>query len=110
MSYTMKSRGRYAVIELDGEIDLSTSPAARAMILDAVGEGRDVLVDLSAVAYMDSSGVASLVEGYQLARDRGTSFGLLDVSPAVLSVLQLARLDTVFPLYRTQADEIQPVN
>jgi anti-sigma B factor antagonist len=61
-------------------------------------------VDLSAVSYIDSSGVANLVEAFQLSRQRGTGFALASVSPAALRVLQLARLDEVFTIHASLED------
>ena len=55
---------------------------------------------------MDSSGVASLVEGYQTARRQNLRFGLVAVAPPVLGVLRLARLDRVFPIHATLAEAI----
>ncbi|BAZ93829.1 anti-sigma factor antagonist [Thiohalobacter thiocyanaticus] len=89
----------YAVVALQGEIDLYSSPQARELILGCLEEGRPTLVDLSAVSYIDSSGVASLVEGLQKARAGGLAFALVGVSEAAMKVLQLARLDTVFDVY-----------
>jgi anti-sigma B factor antagonist len=54
---------------------------------------------LSEVSYIDSSGVASLVEGYQTAKKKNLKFALLGVSGPAMSVLELARLDKVFPIY-----------
>ncbi len=98
--YPTRKEGSYVLIALSGEIDLYYSPQAREQILQALHDGGNVLVDLAAVEYIDSSGVASLVEGYQLARSRKQGFGLVGVSPAAMQVLQLARLDTVFPIYK----------
>ena len=88
-----------SIAALRGEVDLSSSPRARSAMLDCLNGGKSLLVDLSAVDYIDSSGIASLVEGFRLARDKQLAFGLLAVSEPVLRVLQLARLDKVFPLY-----------
>jgi len=99
MPYPTRTMGRYMVIALNGEVDLHYSPAARQQILDLVNDRHDVLVDLSQVKYIDSSGLASLVEGYQLARRNKVEFALAGVSNAVLQVLQLTRLDKVFPVY-----------
>ncbi|MFO1435111.1 MAG: STAS domain-containing protein [Gammaproteobacteria bacterium] len=59
------------------------------------------------VTYIDSSGVASLVEGYQTAKKRKLRFGLVGVSEAALSVLKLARLDKVFPIHATVKDRLK---
>ena len=99
MSAEVKMQQDYAVVCLTGEIDLHSSPQGRKLILACLREGRPTLVDLSAVSYIDSSGVASLVEGFQLARERELDFGLVGVSDAALNVIKLARLDKVFPIY-----------
>ena len=66
MPYEVRDADGYKVVVLNEEVDLSCSPEARKTILDALGDGGAVFVDLSAVTYIDSSGVASLVEGFQI--------------------------------------------
>ncbi len=107
MKYNTREDNGYTVIELDGEVDLSCSPEARKQILDCLSNGRHLLVDLSAVVYIDSSGVASLVEGYQMAKKKELKFGLVNVSEAAMSVLQLARLDKVFPIHASVEERLQ---
>ncbi len=97
--YPVNQHGRYMVIALSGEVDLNESPRAREQILKQIKQDQPVLVDMSAVEYIDSSGVASLVEGFQLARNRQQEFALVGVSKAAMQVLQLARLDRVFPIF-----------
>ena len=92
------------IVSLDGEVDLENSPKARDVLLDAVKGAGTVLVDLSGVSYIDSSGVASLVEALQKAKKQGTRFALASVNPAALRVLKLARLDNVFTIHETVAD------
>lgn len=99
MEYTIKSEGAFTVVGLAGEVDLHFSPKAREQILAQLNGSRNVLVDLSKVSYIDSSGVASLVEGFQLARTKKLRFALVGVSDAAMQVFQLARLDKVFPIY-----------
>jgi len=64
-------------------------------------------VDLSAVEYIDSSGIASLVEGYQVAKGLGLDFSLVGVSDSAMSVLRLARLDQVFPIFTSLEDKLK---
>jgi anti-sigma B factor antagonist len=94
------------VVALSGDVDLQSSPAARTTLLAAVGRGRPIFVDLSDVTYIDSSGIASLVEALQDARKRGCSFALVAVSEAAHRVLQLARLDKVFAIHASLADAL----
>ena len=107
MKYNTRDEGGYAILELTGDVDLSCSPDARKQILACLESGKNLLVDLSAVSYIDSSGVASLVEGYQTAKKGSLRFGLIGVSPAAMSVLQLARLDKVFPIHANVAERLQ---
>ena len=106
MSLTVNETDGFSIITLAGEIDLSCSAEVRNAILASLAARRPTLVDLAAVSYIDSSGVASLVEGYQTARRKHLEFGLLAVSEAVRSVLQLAHLDKVFQLHPSLADRL----
>ena len=104
MEHSVRKEGTALVASFSGEVDLDHSPTARQVLLDCVGQGKKVLVDLSRVEYMDSSGVASLVEAFQRAKKNGVEFALVAVNDAPLRVLELARLDKVFTIYETLAD------
>lgn len=99
MNYSIENKGHYTVIRLSGDVDLQYSPLAREQILKYLNDNHHVMVDLSEVKYIDSSGVASLVEGYQVAKSKQLQFGLVGVSESAMQVLQLARLDKVFPIH-----------
>jgi len=91
----------YVLVRLAGEVDLSWSQQVRRAVLAAIEQDAAVGVELSRVSYIDSSGIAALVEGFQAARGRGSRFALVAVSDAVRAVLELARLDRVFVLVAT---------
>ncbi len=101
MEYQSTERDGVMVVAFTGDVDLQSSPEARKALLAAVGGGKSVLVDLSGVGYIDSSGVASLVESLQTARKSGNALALAAVSEGALRVLQLARLDRVFTIHET---------
>lgn len=104
MGFPVEERQGFSVVLLNGEVDLSKSPDARKVILNCLKRKKHVMVDLSAVEYIDSSGVASLVEGFQYARSNDLDFGLVGVSEAAMNVLRLARLDQVFHIYDSLED------
>ncbi|MCG3181669.1 MAG: hypothetical protein BIFFINMI_04067 [Phycisphaerae bacterium] len=85
------------VVTLQGEVDLQHSPAVRQQLIDEAGKrpGR-LVVDLSAVNYMDSSGVASLVETLQRVRGYGGELILVNPTARVRSIFEIARLDRIF--------------
>ncbi len=104
MNYTLSTYKNYTVLSLNGEIDLNQSPKARKQILECIKRGHNLLVDLSEVEYIDSSGVASLIEGFQNARAQMLEFALIGVNASTMQVLQLSRLDRVFTIYESLED------
>lgn len=106
MVYEVRSEGDTTVVALSGDVDLDSSPKVRSVLLESVGQKRGVLVEMSAVSYIDSSGIASLVEAYQSARRESTLFALVAVSDAAMRVLELARLDQVFAIHESVSDAI----
>jgi len=86
------------VIFATGEIDLSNSHELRKTILAALKSVTRVEVDLSGVNYIDSSGIASLVEGLQFAKSKSKEFLLSNLSTQVRAIMELARLDKVFTI------------
>ncbi|MGB0684133.1 MAG: STAS domain-containing protein [Magnetovibrionaceae bacterium] len=99
MNHEISEQDGFKVVSFDGDIDLETSPEARKVLLDVTSKGGSTLVNLSSVSYIDSSGVASLVEALQSARKKGGSLALVSVSEEALRVLQLGRLDRVFTIH-----------
>ena len=106
MEHAIRQEGMHHIVSLNGEVDLENSPKARQVLLQAVGREKKILVDLSGVTYMDSSGIASLVEAYQRAKKQGAEFSLVQVNPAALRVLKLARLDKVFLIHENLEDAL----
>ncbi len=106
MEHTIKEENGVVVVGFDGDVDLENSPRAREILLECVKRAEPVVVDMSGVSYIDSSGVASLIEAFQAARGAGQFFSLAALSDAALRVLKLARLDKVFTIHDTVADGI----
>lgn len=86
------------IFDVSGDIDFGNSPELRQSVLHEIGESRTarVIVNLRQVRYIDSSGVASLVEGLKASRDLGSRFILIGLSTSAREVLQLSRLIKVF--------------
>lgn len=90
-----------AILDVSGRIDLSSSPDVRKALLQELREKKTprVIMNLTGVSYIDSSGVASLVEGLKLARELNLRFILYGLNPLVREVLQLTHLLTVFEVH-----------
>jgi anti-sigma B factor antagonist len=93
-----RQQGETLVVELRGEIDLHNSPEVRTAALDLVVKAnpKKLILNLSQVPYMDSSGIAVLVELLSRLRRAGGKVFLTNLQPRVQSILQIARLDTIF--------------
>jgi anti-sigma B factor antagonist len=96
---TTEERNGAVVLDVAGEIDLECSPAFRDNLFGAFRrKPAAVIVHLAEVAYMDSSGVAILVEGIQESRRTGIPLRLAAPSATVRGILDLARLTQYFDI------------
>ncbi len=88
-----------------GDVDLSVARSLQ-MEIRAAMETKPVrmIVDLEKVPYMDSSGVATLVEAMQIARKQNTTLVLCCMQDKVRSIFEIARLDRIFTIVPTTED------
>lgn len=87
------------ILSPEGDVDLSRSPVLRNSLKQALtAKPKRLVVDLGLVDYMDSSGVATLVEALQISRKANTRMVLCGMKDRVRSIFEIARLDTVFTI------------
>ncbi|HEX2665190.1 MAG TPA: anti-sigma factor antagonist [Candidatus Acidoferrum sp.] len=98
------------ILDVSGDIDLASSPDLRRALLRELRELRipRVVLNLKAVEYVDSSGVASLVEGLKASRDVGSRLILFGLNTAVREVLQLSKLLRIFEIAETEEQAVAP--
>ena len=88
------------VLPLEGEIDLHVSPeVAESLRTMTVKKPKRVVVDLTKVTYLDSSGLAVLIEGMQNVQEYGGKFALAGLQETVRAIFEIARLDQVFRIF-----------
>jgi anti-sigma B factor antagonist len=92
------------ILDLTGDIDLAHSPAMRKVLLGEIKEKHTpkVFLNLKNVRYVDSSGIATLVEGLKASRDNGSRMILFGLSRSVREVMELSRLQKIFEIYETE--------
>jgi anti-sigma B factor antagonist len=96
----MPSKDRPNVLPLEGEIDLHVSPSLTAALNRMIDKKpKQLVIDLSRVAYIDSAGLAALIEGMQKVEAYGGQFALADLQETVRSIFEIARLDQVFRIF-----------
>jgi anti-sigma B factor antagonist len=89
-----------SVLPLQGEIDLHVSPQIAASLREMIAaHPAQLLIDLSEVTYVDSSGLAVFIEAMQSVANYGGKFGLVGIQETVRSIFEIARLDQVFRIF-----------
>jgi anti-sigma B factor antagonist len=94
--------GGVATMRLTGRLDLVSAAGLRSAVEGAVEAGRPrLVVDLSGVAFVDSSGLGALVAGLKRARQAGGELRIAAAGEQVMTVLTLTRLVRVLRPYAT---------
>ncbi len=108
MQISARRIDKTTIFDVSGDIDLANSPEVRKALLRELRENRTprVVMNLSKVRYIDSSGVASLVEGLKASRDTGSRFLLFGLSASAREVLQLSRLLKIFEVYENEEEAL----
>jgi anti-sigma B factor antagonist len=95
--------GDTVTVVVSGDIDMSSSTKMRDALAPLFqNTNKVVVVDLSGVSYIDSSGIATLVEGLQWSHSSKNKFRLAALTPGVKDVFEIARLLTVFEVFDTK--------
>jgi anti-sigma B factor antagonist len=92
--------GDWRVVAVNGEIDVHTGPALREHLLSTFANGEDtVVVDLSQVSFLDSSGLGVLVTAHKRARATEGTMRIAACRPQVATIFQITALDRAFSIY-----------
>jgi len=105
-----QSGNEVVTLLIEGDIDMSSSTQVRAHLTELFEKNqRAIIVDLSRVDYIDSSGIATLVEGLQWSHANNTKFRLTCLTPMVKDVFEIARLLTVFEVFESNEEALEGV-
>ena len=92
------------VLTLTGEVDLHISPSVTASLNEMIDKKPErLVVDLSDVSYIDSAGLAALIEAMQKVEGYGGKFALAGLQETVRSIFEISRLDQVFQIFPDRA-------
>ncbi len=110
MQIAARRLDKITIFDISGDIDLASSPELRKALLRELRELKmpRVVLNLGAVRYIDSSGVASLVEGLKASRDAGSRLILFGLNRTIREVLQLSRLLKIFEIYENEEQSVAP--
>jgi anti-sigma B factor antagonist len=109
MEIATRQSGVATVVDITGDITLYNSPQVRKVLIELLREKRvpRVVVNLLKVKYIDSAGVASLVEGLKISRELKNGLALYGLSSIAREVFELTRLIKVFEVYDNEEDAVR---
>jgi anti-sigma B factor antagonist len=97
------------IVDVNGDITLRTTPDVRKALLGLLRDKATlrVIVNMDRVRYIDSAGIASLVEALRVSRDLTKGFALFGLSQVAQQVLELTRLTRVFEIHANEAEALE---
>jgi len=109
LNISARQVGDAVILDLAGDITLFNSPEIRKALIDQLREQRvsHLILNMLDVPYVDSSGVASLVEGLKISRDLKSRFALYGLSKSARTVLELTHLLRIFEVHQTEQEALE---
>lgn len=100
-----KTPAGHPVIRLNGEFDSYTCSRVRSVMIELIEKGtNDLLIDLTGVEYIDSSGLGVLVGGSKRINAKGGKIHLLILDSQIREVFRMTGLERIFPIYQTEEE------
>jgi anti-sigma B factor antagonist len=104
---TESEQPRIPVLHVRGEVDVASAPVFHASLHELIGRDADaVVVDLSQVSFIDSTGLGVLVSAETQVRETGRSIRLVVTHPQIMRLLELTGLDEVFTILSSTRDAV----
>jgi anti-sigma B factor antagonist len=107
ISVEQTSAGSVPVLAVNGEVDVYSAPALKDKITELIGSGQTTLiVDLSSVAFLDSTGLGALVEARAATSEAGGALPLVCSQERILKLFTITGLDGVFSIHPSVSDAV----
>ena len=101
LSVSTRGENAVPVVEVSGEVDVYAAPELRDRLTEILADGRSVVVDLTDVGFLDSTGLGALVSARTSAAERGASLPLVCTHERILKLFTITGLDGVFAIHAT---------
>ena len=106
MKISVRDAGKTKIVDVEGDVDLGTSPDLRRTLFAALVEAPKLVLNLAAIRYIDSSGIATLIEVLKDSQRRDKQFVLYGLSPAVQHVFHLTHVIRIFQVFQTEEEAL----
>ena len=98
-----------SVLHVEGEVDLLTAPALKQHVVQLIGQGRLIIVDCSALRYIDMTGIHVLEDCHKRADQAGEQLCVVGSAPLVHHILAVTQLNQRVPLFATMAQALKAI-
>ena len=111
MKYTVDKQEKYSLLKLEEEkLETSIAPGLKSDFITLHAEGvKNLILDLSEVKYIDSSGLSALLVGNRIFHEDGGMFILSSITDHVMKLIKISQLDNVLNLFKTTEESIDAV-
>jgi anti-sigma B factor antagonist len=107
LNVSVRVSGTTQILDVGGEVAMRESPALRKALFDALKQAPKVALNLSAIRYIDSSGIAVLIETLRESQRLNRQFVLFGLSPAVHDVFKLTHVIKIFQVMETEQQALE---
>jgi anti-sigma B factor antagonist len=108
VNLSTRQSGNATILDVNGDVTLYNAPQLRALLVEILKDKQAarLIINLTNVKYIDSAGVASLVEGLKLSREMKSGFALFGLQRSPRQVLELTHLVKVFTIFETEPEAL----
>ncbi len=108
MTISTREVGRAKIVEVDGDVDLGNSGDLRRTLFALLPQTSILALNLGSIRYIDSSGIATLIEVFNDSKRLNNEFVLFGLSPAIEEVFRLTHVNRIFRTARTEQEAVGP--
>ena len=106
--FSSESHGDVTVVCIESDLDTTRSQKAKEFLVQEIDEGRvQLVIDLSAVAFVDSSGLGALVSALKTVRPLGGDVRICGATPEVRTIFDLTRLSRAFTMFSDRESAVE---
>lgn len=109
MKIEIKKKGNYDLMKIEGAIMMGESRDifVKELKREIIEKPKCVIIDFSAVNYIDSNGIGELVGHIEKFRELGSQLVLINPSKRIVELLKLTQLTDVFPIFQTEEEAVE---
>jgi anti-sigma B factor antagonist len=110
MNLSLRTSENTRIVDITGDVDLRGTPQLRKLLFEALKESPKVVINLTAIRYIDSSGIAALIEALNESRRLKREFVLYGMNQRVLEVFKLTHVIQIFQIVETEEQALSAGN